>query len=231
MKRTYGAWLVSDTSTQLGSAIRSFCLPVLVVLAGGTNTQAGTLRAVSTVIVACLALFGGVLVDRYDRRRLLRISTSASLVIFGTAALWLTTHSVTWGFLMVIAIATAIRSGTLGQTSNVLLRDVVPEDELPRAMSINQGRDATIEIVANPIGGFLIARGAIFPFLTEVMLNAIALAATYLLPAPSRARPAMTSPGRRQARGADSLNASALSSHRCYATLLPAYPSSSAPAS
>ncbi|MFP7707729.1 MFS transporter [Trueperella sp. LYQ141] len=182
MRKAYYAWLLADTSTQLGSAIRAFALPVLVVIADGSNTRAGTLSAISSFIIAAVSLIGGVIIDRYDRRILLLLSCAISLMIFGGSIVWLSFNRLTWMFLMVVAVLSALRGGMLGQTSNVLLRDVVEDEKLPRAMSINEGRDASIEIAAGPISGFLITLGAIVPFIVEFVLNALAFAATLFLP-------------------------------------------------
>lgn len=182
VNKNYYRWLVADTSAQLGTSIRQFALPVLVVLAGGSNTQAGTLFAVSSLIAGILALVGGVIIDRYDRRKLFLIFCALGVIIFGAASLWLLLNPVTWALLLLIAILTGTRSGLLGNTSNVMLRHIVPSQELPRAMAVNQGRDASIELGGPLLGGLLAGFGALATFVTEAVLGLIALVNGYFLP-------------------------------------------------
>lgn len=192
VNNNYYRWLVADTSSQLGTSIRQFALPVLVVLAGGSNTQAGTLFAVSSLMVGILALVGGVIIDRYDRRKLFLIFSALGVIIFGSASLWLLLNPVTWALLLLIAILTGTRSGLLGNTSNVMLRHIVPSQELPRAMAVNQGRDASIELGGPLLGGLLAGFGALATFLTEAVLGLIALVNVYFLP---RCAPGEEAPG------------------------------------
>ncbi len=49
----------------------------------GSATAAGGLGTLSSAISYGLAMFGGVLVDSYDRRRLMAIRVSLSLLIWG----------------------------------------------------------------------------------------------------------------------------------------------------
>lgn len=72
----------------------------------------------------------------------------------------------------------AVRDGLLGNTSNVMLRGIVPDDQLPKAISLNDGRDAVVGMVSGPIGGALMAIGRAVPFLTGACCGLIALLAT-----------------------------------------------------
>lgn len=186
MNRNYYSWLVADTSSQLGGAIRAFALPLLVVIAEGSSTKAGVLSSMSALIAGSLAIVGGYLTDRYDRRSLMITSSSITLLIFIGAVVWLRNYDLTWTFLLVLATLTSIRSGLFSQVSNVYLRNIVDSKTLPTAMSYNQARDGAVEIVGGPISGFLLKLSIIHPFIAEIVLSSIALFATLNLPKDTR---------------------------------------------
>lgn len=191
-RRNYAAWLIADTATGLGASLRAFAIPVLVLVTGGSAVQAGGLGSISAFIVAAMAIFGGLILDRYDRRKLLLCSTALGATIFAAFSLWAAVFGITFAMLVALAIVTGVKGGIFGNTSNILLRDVVTKEELPSAMSINQGRDAAVEIFGSPLSGFLISVGAIVPLIAEACLNVIAFVSTLFVRTPARERATST---------------------------------------
>lgn len=177
-RKSYLAWLAADTATAVGASLRSFALPVLVLVAGGSAVQAGGLRSLTAFTVAATALIGGVLIDRYDRRFLLLLSSALGAAIFAVFATWAGVFGISFALLLLLAFVSGVKSGLLGNTSNILLRDVVSKGDLPRAMSINQGRDGAVEILGSPLSGFLISIHAVAPLVVEAILNALAFIST-----------------------------------------------------
>lgn len=180
-RKNYLAWLVADTTTQLGASLRGFAIPVLVLVTGGTAIQAGSLSSITAFVIALMTIIGGVVVDRYNRKKLLLISTALGTVIFTVFSLWVALIGFSFVMLVSLAVVTGIRSGILGSVSNVLLRNVVDPKELPRAISINQGRDAVVEIIASPLSGFIIGIKAIIPLIVEAVINAVAFCAAWFI--------------------------------------------------
>ncbi|MBV7432840.1 MFS transporter [Dermabacteraceae bacterium TAE3-ERU5] len=174
---TYGSWLVADTATQLGASLRQFAFPVLALLVSGSASMAGNIGALMAFTVAALSLAGGVLVDRYDRRRLLLASCAFTVVVFTCASLWGFFWGISVPLLFAVGVAVAVKAGLLGSASNVLLRSVVPTEHLPQAMSVNQGRDAAVELSGGPLSGALVAVSHVAPFVAEAALNLVAFLA------------------------------------------------------
>ncbi|MGQ4496828.1 MFS transporter, partial [Dermabacteraceae bacterium P13101] len=200
---TYGSWLVADTATQLGASLRQFAFPVLALLVSGSASMAGNIGALMAFTVAALSLAGGVLVDRYDRRRLLLASCAFTAVVFTCASLWGFLWGISVPLLFTVGVAVAVKAGLLGSASNVLLRSVVPTEHLPQAMSVNQGRDAAVELSGGPLSGALVAVSHVAPFVAEAALNLVAfLAALRIRPwdeadrRQDRAAPQENAPGK-----------------------------------
>ena len=72
--------------------------------------------------------------------------------------------------LVVVAVLLGIRGGLLGVTSNTMLRGIVPDELLPKAMGLNSGRDAATDLAGAPIGGVLVAVGGWCALLTNSVL-------------------------------------------------------------
>ena len=170
----YGWWFVTDTSGALGGGIMDFALPLVALAITASPAQASTTRAVLLVASAVLSIPGGIVIDRYDRRRLLVIWGVGGFVIYAAAAALGAAGLLVFPVLLVVAALIGARSGLLGGTSNVMLRGVVADRDLPEAMSLNQGRDAVLELSGSPLGGALMQLDRYAPFWASGLLNLLA---------------------------------------------------------
>lgn len=186
----YYRWLVADTSLSLGAAFRAFALPVLVFLATGSESQAGIIQATATAVSGASLLAGGVIVDHFDRRKLVMVEAITGIVVTGAAIAWALAFGLSFWLLLVVGVLMALRSGLLSTSTDTLLRDVVPPKELPSRMAMNEGRDAAIQLGGGPLAGALVTWHWLSNFAAELVLNALALVTTArirLLPERARA--------------------------------------------
>jgi len=103
-----------------------------------------------------LGAVGGVLVDRYDRLRLLTgIQFLCCLPVFGLVFIYFAGMLEFWHIVALEALLAIIRSmnPTAGQS---ILRDLVPEEELMSAVSLYSIGFNFARIVGPSIGGLLI---------------------------------------------------------------------------
>ena len=83
----------------------------------------------------------------------------------------------TYPLLLVIATLGSAVSGFLGSATDAMLRSIIGVRDYPKALSLNRGRDATISIAGNPVGGFLCGVAPWLPFLVTACLYALSGAA------------------------------------------------------
>lgn len=83
----------------------------------------------------------------------------------------------------VICVLLGVITGLFKSSSNIMLREIVPKPLFPKALANNQARDAAVELSAAPFAGFLIAIGAIVPFVAIAVLHVGAFFATLRMPA------------------------------------------------
>src|SRR5699024_9379003 len=62
--------------------------------------------------------------------------------------------------------------------SNAMLKQLVPTTQLPRAVAVNQGRQAAVEMASGPVGGALLGLSIAFPPLAQLLGNLGSVLAT-----------------------------------------------------
>lgn len=65
----YGKWFVADSCTSLSSSIQGFAMPLIAQTVTGSPAQATLLDSIMTIISSVLRLPGGVVQDKYDRKK------------------------------------------------------------------------------------------------------------------------------------------------------------------
>lgn len=182
--RNYAAWFVTDTTTGFAAALVSFAIPLLALMATNSPALAGVIGAVGMIVNLISSLFGGVAADRHNRTRLMLLGCVLGLTIAVAFTIAAVANSLSFTFIMGIAVLLNIRSGFFGTATEAALKDVVPEGALGRAQAANQGRDAVLTLAAGPVGGALLAVGAWLVGLVMLATQAIGLASATMVRAP-----------------------------------------------
>jgi MFS family permease len=123
----------------------------------GSIAMTGLVGGAQAVALVVLSPLGGVLADRWDRRRLLQASQAvAMLVALAMAAVSLTGVAQAWHVIAGVLVTTA--AATFDQPCRqALVPALVPRDALPAAIALlNPSREVAV-LVGPAIGGLLIA--------------------------------------------------------------------------
>lgn len=199
----YGWWLAADTSGAVGASLIAFAVPLIMLATTGSSAAATTTESICVVVQAVLGLAGGVIQDRYDRRTLMLIwgasgvvlsaVAAAAVMLFGNAPKT-SGHGVNGAnapafggpyahvlpiALLCIVVLFSVRDGLLENTSNAMLRGVVPDEQLPHAMALNDAMDSTVTLAGGPLGGLLMTVGHAVPFLTSAVLSVLGMVSAW----------------------------------------------------
>ena len=148
---------------------------LLVALAWQVYELSNAPTAMSMVGVAmtlphvALLLLGGVVSDRFDRRKVMMASDAARAAAGATLGLLAVTGNLRlWHVLPLIAVYGAA-TAFFGPAFDAVVPDLVPEDQLPQANAIDQfARPFALRMTGPALGGFLIAAGGSgFAFLVD----------------------------------------------------------------
>ena len=138
-----------------------------------------------------MALFGGVVADALDRRRLMIVAQAAlALNSAGLAVLTFTGHA-SPGALYAFAFLAGLAKSFDNPARQALLPNLVPADELPNALSLNATAWQIATVLGPSVGGAIIAfRGPGLAYAIDAAsFGALALAAFSI-----RYRPALPPP-------------------------------------
>ncbi|MEW1758445.1 MFS transporter [Streptomyces cyaneofuscatus] len=161
-------WL-SGLFAVLGGQMSALALPLLILRTTGSAVQAGAVGTVSVCALLVTMLPGGVMADRVERRRLMRLCDAGSL-----AAVTALTIAVWYGhapMVLVLLVATsgAVLSSVYAPAAFGLMRAVVPPDQMGTATARLQARTATVRMVGPLVGGALFGIHEALPFAAQFL--------------------------------------------------------------
>jgi MFS family permease len=151
-RRVWAAGVVDQTGNWLQITGRAY----LIYHVTGSTTSLGTIYFLSYIPQLLLSQFGGVVADRFDRRRVLitgEVFMGLGAAIMAVLAATDTATVATVGALSIVLGAVA----TLSLPAQVaLVPALVPRDELTSAMSLTGATQATTRVIGPLLAGALI---------------------------------------------------------------------------
>jgi MFS family permease len=186
-------WTGSASAT-LGQAVADVAYPLAIVTMTGSPGKAALFSAVQITGMLAAGLPVGSLADRYDSQRLALVAhairtTVACVVAIALAGGWLTLP-------LLVAAAVVLGAGqALGGATNILLlRSIVPGEQLTLALTQDEVRINGASLVGPALAGALYGLHHVAPFTFTAAAFFLALTATVFLPAglarPTRAKEA-----------------------------------------
>lgn len=187
--RDYLRYRAARVTSILGSQVSWIAYPLLVLSLGGRAVQAGAVASCSLITLVICRLPGGHAADRFDRRKLMVAADAVRFIAVGTipvAAAW---HALTFPQLLAVAAVESSASAVFGPAATSILRDLLPADQITRALSQTQASSAALSLVGPVLGGFLFGLDRMLPFVVDAASYGVS--ATLLVGLPARSpRPA-----------------------------------------
>ena len=150
-------WL-GQTVSAFGNAIFGIALPFQVLALKGSAVQLGTAFALSTGTSLVALLFGGVIVDRVSRRRVILTSDLLSgVVVAAIATLGLSGH-LTIEIIYVAAVFFGAASAFYLPAMGAIVPELVPADVLVAGNSL-RGLSRQVNRVIGPLAGGVLVSG------------------------------------------------------------------------
>lgn len=170
----------------IGTSASSLALPLLVIATTGSPTLAGLATACRLGAMVLFAVPAGVLVDRWDRRRILvngHLVLLACFVVLGT--LVATDRVALWHLVVITAIA-GVADAFVNPARTTAIRGVVPASQLPTAFAQEEARTHAANLAGNPVGGFLYQLGRAVPFFFDAVTYLVSLVCVLFARVPRR---------------------------------------------
>jgi MFS family permease len=176
---------IGQLVSQAGSALRLVAVPYQIYVLTGSTLAVGLLGLFSAIPLIALSLWGGVIADRVDRRRMLVVT---NLCLALTSVVLAVATQLGLATVPVLYLLTAVGSGfgALDQPARSALAPSLVERRLiPAAMALNQTQFQIALVVGPAVAGLVIARfGLALAYWIDVATYLVGIVALLLMRAP-----------------------------------------------
>ncbi len=186
----WGSQLVSE----LVSHLCLIAFPLMVMAATGSAFQMGAVAAVIAAAHMTANVPAGVLVDTFDRKRVMLVCQCIRTAAIASLAAALFSGHFSFALVLGVAAAEGLLGAAFDPAEHAALPQVVPESQLSEAVARNTVRRYIATLLGPAGAGFLYAVEPMAPFAVAVVLLAASCAMLCFLRVPRR-DPARESPG------------------------------------
>lgn len=173
--REFNLLWISQSLSDLGNAIATLAVPLLVLSLTGSAVQAGLVGTIGLVIVVLCRLPAGVLADRVDRRRLMLTCDAVRLVSYAGLGVIVLRGEATLTLVVLVTVIGSACNALFGTAEHSALRNIVWPDQLPTAVARNEVRSYATTLAGPPIGGLLFGLAPSLPFVGNAITFLLSL--------------------------------------------------------
>ncbi len=177
---------IGSTIGFLGIEAADIGYPLAVLALTGSPAQAGLFAALQTLATLLAGLPAGQVADRFDRRRVLVLAEATRTTAAASVAAALALHHLTLVHLLAVAAVLGASTPFSGTARMLLVRAVVPSDQLTAALTQEQVRDGASQLIGPPLGGLLYGIRQLLPFLFSALAFAVSLVCALVVRVPAR---------------------------------------------
>jgi MFS family permease len=178
---------IGQSVSEIGNALYYVALPFQILALGGSPLQLGlgfTIYATAQLVVI---LFGGAIVDRLPRRRVILASDLASGLVVGVIALLGITGHLQIAHLYVAAALSGVAFSFRTPAMNAIMPELVPKDVLLAGNSLRGLAGQSARVVGPLVGGLVVARaGSPVAFAVDAATFFFSFAVFFLAKPPRR---------------------------------------------
>ncbi len=205
--RNYRLYFFGQGISQCGSWIQTVAMGWLVLQLSGSGTQLGFVLALQFIPLLFAAPWGGIIVDRLDKRKILYRTQSAAGVLSLIVSLLVFTGSIQMWMLYVIAFLIGIVKVFDNPARQTFISEMVGNDHVKNAVSLNSTMGNLARAIGPTLAGLLIVSvGIPFCFLIDglsyiaVLITLVRIDGTRLTPRVAHKTPPRISDGFRYVR-------------------------------
>ncbi len=166
--------------SSLGSQLSQVAFPLLVLAVTGSAAKAGFVAFAHELPIALLALPGGAVADRVDRKRLLVAIDAVTALFLLAIPVGLLIGHLPYGVILLVAVVDGAGFALTYVAERGVLPQLVAREELGEAVARNEARIFGAMVAGPPLGGVLFAVGRALPFVADAF-SYIAASITKLL--------------------------------------------------
>jgi len=197
--RNYRLLWVGTLISHTGDWLDQIALNWLVLEQTGSVFYLGIVNLCRGLPILLCTLIGGAVADRMERRKLMMITQTTSMVLASVlAAMVLSGHAPLWGILVIATMRGMVISFNL-PARHSLISDLVPREDLPNAVALNAMTINLTKVMGPLLSGLIIA---FFGTAVCFVINAISFLAVLATLAAMRFPPSSRPPTNPESLGA-----------------------------
>ncbi|WP_233277311.1 MFS transporter [Microbacterium sp. CGR1] len=150
------AWILVKALSDAGDALWTIALAWTAVQTAAPAV-AGLIVAAGTLPRAVVLLFGGMIADRADARRVMMLFNAVRVGVLVTVALWVLSAPPTVGVLLLAAIAFGVCDAFYEPSAGTVARQLVRAADLPSYGALSQTASRLGTMAGAAVGGVIVA--------------------------------------------------------------------------
>ena len=166
---------IGSASALTGVNAADVAYPLVILALTGSPAWAGLFGVIQAAATVLCGLPSGVLLDRYDRRRVLIAAETLRVSAAGSVVLASLLGALTLPQLLAVAAALGAAQPLGGAARMLLVRTVVAPEQLTAALTQDELRVGIAELAGPPLGGALYGLGRAVPFVFSTVGFAVSL--------------------------------------------------------
>ncbi|MFJ5684221.1 MFS transporter [Streptomyces sp. NPDC093099] len=185
--RDFQALWISRFLAGTGKESTEVAYPLLILAITNSATYAGAAGAVQFVAAMLMSVPGGMLADRFDRRKILIYCDISRAVLAGVFATLVITGHTHILVILALVIASSVCLGIGQPVALAGIKQLVHPSQLSTATAHNQVRFFATTVIGPPVGGSLFAVTRALPFVADAVVHVVSLALLLLIKKPMQA--------------------------------------------
>lgn len=155
--RNYKLYFVGQLISLIGTWLQIVAQGWLVLTLTNSVYWIGVIAALGSLPILIFSLFGGVIVDRFPKRKILYVTQSAEMILAFILGFLTIFHLVNVTQIAVIAFLTGVVVAIDLPARQTFMNEIVEKENLPSAIALNSGLYNSARIIGPSIAGLLIA--------------------------------------------------------------------------
>lgn len=190
-KRNISLFLAGQTVSLFGSAVVQYAVMWYVTLETRSGVAVALYAVAAFLPQGLVSIFGGVLADRMDRKKLI-IAADATIALVTLFLAILMMNGVTDLWIIVLAVAVrSVGAGVQTPTVSAIIPQLVPTDQLMRINGVFQTIASAMALLAPAVAAAILAAFGIVPvFFLDVVTAVIGIGLLLLVVVPVLVRSA-----------------------------------------
>lgn len=155
--RNYRLYFWGYSISVAGTWMQTLALAFLVLRLTGSGSDLGVVTGARFLPFVLLGPFGGLIADRYDKRRLLYVTQSASAAVAAVFAVLIALNAIDMVTVVLLSLALGVLTVFDNPARQSLIAELVPRDRLANAVTLNSVSVNLARVLGSAVGGALVA--------------------------------------------------------------------------